>query len=97
MPRKPYEIALDIRHEQNKTLLSGTIRGKVPSWITYSKPYIDAMLELRSIEDRYYLDSGYEICLRARCNLQNWRGERAKELKAELDYLLASCPKEKHL
>jgi hypothetical protein len=98
MPRKPSQIAFDIRHEMNAYLLSDKCKpGKIPTWITYAKPYINAMLELRSIEDRYYLDSGYEICLRARCNLTNWRGERARALKAELDDLLKSCPESKHL
>ncbi len=98
MPRKPFQIAFDIRHEMNAYILSSKCRpGTVPSWITHARPYVNAMMELRDIKDKYYLDSGYEVCLRARCNLANWRGARAKALKAELDALLESCPKENHL
>jgi hypothetical protein len=55
------------------------------------------MRELNTIEERYYLDSAYEIVLRARCNLANWRGVDAKRIKAELDAILKSCPEDKHL
>lgn len=96
--RKPREIAADIMKEHARHLLSGKVKpGKMPGWLTFSRPYLEAMRTLESVEDRYCFDSGYEICLRASCNLTNWRGDRAKELKAELKALLESCPRDKHI
>lgn len=71
--------------------------GKVPAWVAYARPYVSAMRELTDITDRYYLDSGYEIVLRAMCNLQSWRGDDARRIKAELQAHLDRCPVDKHL
>lgn len=95
--RSPRAIALDILKAKRDHLLNAKVRGKVPLWARWSQPYLEAMLSLHSVEDRYYLDSGYEICLRCRCNLTNWRGPVASALKKELDELLASCPADKHI
>lgn len=50
----------------------------------YASPYLAAMLELNSIQDKYYLDSAREVVLRFLCNAQTWRGETARRIKAEL-------------
>lgn len=65
---------------------------KVPQWVAGSRPYINAMRQLDSVTARYGLDSGYEIVLRCLCNLQSWRGEDARRIKAELQKHLDSCP-----
>ena len=49
-----------------------------------AKPYLSAMFSLNSINDNYYLDSGYEIVCRFLSNASTWRGEVAKRIKAEL-------------
>ena len=72
-------------------------KGAVPAWIAYTKPYQQAMRSLRSIEDRYGLESAYEIVLRFLANATSWRGPDAKRIKAELNALLKSCPADKHL
>jgi len=67
-------IALDIRQEWAKVNFA-------------AKPYLDAMLELNSINDRYYEDSAKSVVLYFLSNASSFRGERAKVLKAELKAL----------
>ena len=67
-------IALDIRKDWVK--------------VNYAaKPYLDAMLELNSINDKYYEDSAKSVILYFLSNASSFRGERAKALKAELKAL----------
>jgi len=67
-------IALDIRKEWVK--------------VNYAaKPYLDAMLELDSINDKYYLDSAKSVVMYFLANASSFRNERAKALKAELKAL----------
>ena len=67
-------IALDIRREWIK--------------VNYAaKPYLDAMMELNSINDKYYNDSAKSVVLYFLSNASSFRGERAKALKAELKAL----------
>jgi hypothetical protein len=67
-------IALDIRKEWAK--------------VNYAaKPYLDAMLELNSINDKYYEDSAKSVVLYILSNASSFRGKRAKALKAELKAL----------
>ena len=67
-------IALDIRKDWVK--------------VNYAaKPYLDAMLELNSINDKYYNDSAKSVVLYFLSNASSFRGERAKALKAELKAL----------
>jgi len=69
-------IALDIRREWIK--------------VNYAaKPYLDAMLELNSINDKYGFDNAKSIILYFLSNASSFRGERAKALKAELKALEA--------
>jgi len=42
------------------------------------------MLSLNTVNDNYGHDSGREIVLRFLCNAQMWRGEIARNIKAEL-------------
>ena len=67
-------IALDIRKEWAK--------------VNYAaKPYLDAMMELNSINDKYGFDNARSIILYFLSNASSFRGERAKALKAELKAL----------
>lgn len=47
-------------------------------------PYFDAMLSLDSIDDRYIEDSGLSVVLYFLANAQQYRGDKAKMIKAEL-------------
>jgi hypothetical protein len=54
----------------------------------YAKPYVEAMAQLNTINDSYYADSADSVILYALSNLRNWRGDKAREIKAELKAIL---------
>jgi hypothetical protein len=47
-------------------------------------PYLDAMLDLQTVNDTYGADSGRGTCLYFVCNASQWHGPLAKAVKAEL-------------
>lgn len=47
-------------------------------------PYIDAMLQLNSIEDKYFQDDAKSIVLYFLANANSFRGEDARRIKKEL-------------
>lgn len=49
-----------------------------------AKPYLDAMLTLNSVADKYFFDDGDDIVRYFLANAQTFRGDAAKRLKAEL-------------
>jgi hypothetical protein len=49
-----------------------------------ARPYISAMICMDKISDSYGFDDGKSIVNYALCNLQNWRGENARMVKAHL-------------
>jgi len=51
-------------------------------------PYLDAMAELHYIDDNYYLDKATSIVRYFLANANTWRGEKAREIKAELKSML---------
>lgn len=51
-------------------------------------PYLNAMFQLNSINDKYYMDEGRSIILYFLSNATTWRGEDAKRIKAELKDML---------
>ena len=68
-------------------LLSVIAREIVSDWhnVNYAaKPYLDAMLQLNSIRDKYYQDSAQSIVLYFLANARGWKGEKAKAIKEEL-------------
>jgi hypothetical protein len=52
-------------------------------------PYIDAMEELNSIDDKYLLESARSIVMVFLSNASTFRGEDAKRIKAELKAMIA--------
>lgn len=61
------------------------------SWdkVNYAaKPYLEAMHELNTLEDRYGWDSAEDIVRRFLINATFWRGPKAREIKAELNTML---------
>lgn len=69
------QIARDIANDWN------TIgKGVNP----YAKPYLEALLEVESINDNYYLDSADSVVRYFLANASTYRGAKAKEYKAEL-------------
>jgi len=72
MTHRPlFEIASEIRKDWTKVYFG-------------AKPYLDAMASLKSITDSYYYDTAKSIILYFLANAQTWRGETAKQIKAEL-------------
>jgi hypothetical protein len=72
--------------------ISAVARDIRNSWgpkVNYAaKPYLEAMFSLNSIEDDYYADSGRSVVLYFLANANSWRGEKAREIKAELKSIL---------
>nr|QMP83059.1 MAG: hypothetical protein [Caudoviricetes sp.] len=74
--RKLYQIAADIRTNWKNVS-------------PYAAPYLDAMSELESIHDNYYLDSARSVVLYFLSNASGFRGPDAKRIKAELKEMAA--------
>lgn len=78
------EIALEIDWE---------CKGK--DWYPYAEAYVVPMMTLDTMSDRYFEDSAESIVAYALANLQSWRGENARRIKAELNAMLKSARKER--
>lgn len=73
--RPLYEIASDIYRTWAK--------------INYAAvPYLQAMENLESIDDKYFYDSGASIVRYFLANAGTWKGESAKLIKKELRAML---------
>ena len=70
--RPLYQIAAEIRTDWTKVYFGAV-------------PYLEAMTELDSIDDRYIYDSGKSVVLYFLANANSWRGEIARRVKAELN------------
>jgi len=66
------EIASEIRRDWGSKVFFG------------AKPYLDAMGDLNDVTDKYGLDSAKSIVNYFLANASTWRGDKAKEIKAEL-------------
>lgn len=75
MTRNISEIAKDIRNDWRKPYFGAV-------------PYLRAMESLESIRDAYGYDQASEILTRFLCNATTWRGEKAREIKAEIKSIL---------
>lgn len=75
MARKIQEIASEILQDWKKPYF-GAI------------PYIEAMLQLNTIHDDYYLDTAESVVIYFLANAHTWRGETARRIKAELREML---------
>jgi hypothetical protein len=73
--RKIYEIAHDIKSDWKKVNYAAV-------------PYLNAMLELETIDDKYGCDGAKSIILYFLSNASSYRGETAKQLKGELKQLI---------
>ena len=75
MSRPLFEIAREIEGNWSK--------------VNYAaKPYLEAMRELSSIRDNFIYDSGKSIVLYFLSNATSWRGEKARQIKAELKTMI---------
>lgn len=76
MQNRPlYIIAADIKADWQKVNYAAV-------------PYLEAMQQLNSIEDNFILDSARSIVRYFLSNATTWRGEKAREIKAELKAMI---------
>ena len=61
---------------------------RTKDWYVYAEAYVTPMKSLTSISDTYYADSADSIVRYALSNLTSWRGEKARQIKAELNGML---------
>lgn len=59
--------------------------NKIP---TYALPYLNSMRYLNSIDEMFIHDSGRSIVTYFLANAGSWRGEKAREIKKELNKML---------
>ena len=80
MPHRPLsEIAAEIQADW--TALHGA-----------AQPYMDALSELRSADDRYGVETGSGMIQGFLNNAQTWRGPIARRVKSELKAILKDHP-----
>lgn len=85
MTRSLHEIATEVDRDLYDT------RATLP----HAEPYLNAMLNMSSIDDTYFGDDGRDIVLRFLGNAGSWRGETARRIKAELKGMLKKKPASK--
>ena len=54
----------------------------------HAVPYLEAMSDLQSVNDNFYADSGRSVVAYFLANAQTWRGEKAREIKKELNLMI---------
>ena len=54
----------------------------------YAVPYLEAMSDLQSVSDNFYAESGRSVVAYFLANAQTWRGEKAREIKKELNSMI---------
>lgn len=59
-------------------------KGKWPAWWNYASQYALAISTLDSVDEYYYADSGKSLVAYTLSNLSQWKGEQARQIKAEL-------------
>lgn len=76
--RPLYQIARDIKKDWG-------------SKVNYAaKPYLDAMSYVENVTDNYGMDTAESIVRYFLCNASTWRGEKAREIKKELNSMIKS-------
>lgn len=54
----------------------------------HAEPYLEAMSNLEKMDDKYGVETGNSIVLYFLSNAQNWHGDVARRVKAELKTML---------
>lgn len=70
--------------------IADVIRRDWKNLSPYAAPYLQAMAHLASLEDTYFADDGRSIVLYFLANASGWRGETARQVKAELNRRLGA-------
>jgi hypothetical protein len=69
-------------------VIAGEIRRDWKKVYFGAVPYLSAMATLDSINSKYILDSGRSIVAYFLANATTWKGEKAREIKKELNAML---------
>lgn len=64
------------------------IRAHWPNIFYGAVPYVDAMYDLRTLDDKYFADDAKSVVLYFLSNATTWRGEHARRIKKELNDML---------
>jgi len=79
VPEKLSDIAMLIHSDWSK-------QGK---GVNYSaEPYLQAMFQLETMKDNFYLDSASSVVAYFLANATSWKGEVAKAVKKKLNAML---------
>ena len=76
MSRSLSVIAQEIKKDWKATSKNGIYFGAVP--------YLNAMAQLNSINDKYGCDDAYSVIAYFLANATTWKGETARTIKKEL-------------
>ena len=74
-----------------KRLISSIAYDIKKAWVKPyfgAKPYLDAMVHLNTINDKYYEDTAQSVIMYFLANASTFRGNDAKVLKQELKNLM---------
>lgn len=78
-----------IKHYAEVIFWDWTKGGSRIDKINYAAaPYLDAMSYLYTWESMFGADTAHEVVARFLCNASTWRGETARAVKKELNYIL---------
>jgi hypothetical protein len=81
VPRPINKIAAEIKALWHPRLVTGVI----PGYMRFSRPYLEAMLSIQTINDSYGLDPADGVVLYFLANTQGWSGADARRIKLELN------------
>lgn len=69
-------------------VIAKEIKANWPKVYFGAVPYLQAMSQLGSIDDKFGCDNAEDIVRYFLCNANTWRGEVARRIKAELKAML---------
>jgi hypothetical protein len=73
---------------RNLRIIANEVRADWKKVNYGAKPYLDAMAKLDHLYDNYYYDRADMIVRYFLSNASSWRGDKAREIKAELKEML---------
>lgn len=82
------EIIKDFKREYNEAIEAGK---KAKHWrqkYVHALAYVEPMLCLNGMDENYGMDSARSVVAYGLGNLTTWRGDKAREIKKELNGML---------
>jgi hypothetical protein len=75
-------------NSRSLAIIATDIENNWPKVNYAARPYLDAMKALDKITDNYFADTAESVVMYFLSNATTWRGDKAKEIKAELKGML---------